>query len=1094
MVNQEQISYPFFDFASVGMVSGEVFGETSISTNLFGSIFYNAQSLRGRAFLFLHNFPWRGLMNKTENIGIFGQPEILNIFRYRTGFVQVPKLLPAFIGGLLWRYNEGKNGNDPIIFKENDEFLLPLYNPDIVTRNLIGNNVPSYDEYMKYYLDNINIRYDDSAFPMSFCSGAGAKYAKLETVLINLPKDVKDFFINQFFEFSDNEFNTTIRPIFEITSKVNGNGIVDAWKNAWTNINNSTELINDIEVNNLESLTNNLEISNSKFTDRYKIFNYNSTKFGGKPDKNFNYTIEYVHNSDAENKLKELFFDYKYISNQSWRIWNESAKKEINGDKCSAIVTVDKLNSFNPYINTINDRLNLYISEGEKKKFQNNELEQVKFEIYRNLKKIYDKWVAFTDKPDKILFQCCTTNGVTPSRLAKDKDMNKHISDVNNIRNTNTNLDLIDSFRFITRSFKDIGDDFQINPLMIYQLLLETTNISFYDFIGRILTQNNFDFIALPTYIDYNNENELLSVFKPYSYTDAKNLNTASGPSFVCVYVGQTSTKLDFNGKSPYPNDGFNLTDDVSGLPKDMTLTGNTWEDIGAAFVVKYGQQNQSVFKDISLDQSEFGETAESLQITDSIANTYSNSNQTYVGQNLYNVFSVRSYKTEIEMLGDAMIQPMMYFQLDNIPMFRGAYLITKVKHNIVPNHMTTTFTGTRIRANETPLIDVATLYSSILNGYELPTAKIGTTLTRVNSSSYVIDYHTILVNNLPSVKTIEANILNGANVTNTSNTELRRFDFGRINESEMEPTISFYFSSTKIGKYDTRLPWSSAFISYIMKSADSTFPASALHKEYVTAAMNGTAGYEVFPLKAGLKIKAQVGDILTKPREGGYDVSHSDIIFKIENNTAYIVGGNLSNSVKQSTIKLDNGYITDATDTSTYQLLTKKTNNKYYGGKTLSTQPVNLVVSTATVAANPSIRVNHPENQDDISIYKEILAGIGAPPTDENLKYFYAWRQAEGAKALWNPFNTTWASGFVTTKYNTVGVRNYASRQDGIDATVKTLNQNYYKKIKAGLVDSIGAEKISKYIDELSLWGTGNGVNRVLSQNKLNPPPIARS
>jgi hypothetical protein len=43
-----------------------------------------------------------------------------------------------------------------------------------------------------------------------------------------------------------------------------------------------------------------------------------------------------------------------------------------------------------------------------------------------------------------------------------------------------------------------------------------------------------------------------------------------------------------------------------------------------------------------------------------------------------------------------------------------------------------------------------------------------------------------------------------------------------------------------------------------------------------------------------------------------------------------------------------------------------------------------------------------------DDEFYKSILKGIGAPITDENMKFFYAWRQAEGGKARNNPFNTT--------------------------------------------------------------------------------------
>ena len=51
------------------------------------------------------------------------------------------------------------------------------------------------------------------------------------------------------------------------------------------------------------------------------------------------------------------------------------------------------------------------------------------------------------------------------------------------------------------------------------------------------------------------------------------------------------------------------------------------------------------------------------------------------------------------------MIQPMMYFHLENVPMFWGAYLITEVKHNIKPHYVTTTFKGTRVPRVIIPLV-----------------------------------------------------------------------------------------------------------------------------------------------------------------------------------------------------------------------------------------------------------------------------------------------------------------------------------------------------------------------------------------------------
>jgi hypothetical protein len=47
-------------------------------------------------------------------------------------------------------------------------------------------------------------------------------------------------------------------------------------------------------------------------------------------------------------------------------------------------------------------------------------------------------------------------------------------------------------------------------------------------------------------------------------------------------------------------------------------------------------------------------------------------------------------------MLGDMQVFPLMYFQLNNIPLWRGAYMIKKVVHNITAGNITTTFTGIR--------------------------------------------------------------------------------------------------------------------------------------------------------------------------------------------------------------------------------------------------------------------------------------------------------------------------------------------------------------------------------------------------------------
>jgi hypothetical protein len=57
-------------------------------------------------------------------------------------------------------------------------------------------------------------------------------------------------------------------------------------------------------------------------------------------------------------------------------------------------------------------------------------------------------------------------------------------------------------------------------------------------------------------------------------------------------------------------------------------------------------------------------------------------------------------------MMGNAMIQPTMYFNLRYVPMFSGPYMIQKVNHSITPGHFETTFEGIRQPTASLPKID----------------------------------------------------------------------------------------------------------------------------------------------------------------------------------------------------------------------------------------------------------------------------------------------------------------------------------------------------------------------------------------------------
>jgi len=128
----------------------------------------------------------------------------------------------------------------------------------------------------------------------------------------------------------------------------------------------------------------------------------------------------------------------------------------------------------------------------------------------------------------------------------------------------------------------------------------------------------------------------------------------------------------------------------------------------------------------------------------------------------------------------------------------------------------------------------------------------------------------------------------------------------------------------------------------------------------------------------------------------------------------------------------------------------------------------------------NVSFKKVDLQGGSDDAFYRAILEGIGAPVTNNNMAYLYAWRQSEGGKAAFNPFNTTQkAEG--ATNYNSVGVKNYTSAEQGVAATVKTIINGRYESI----INSLKMDKPPMETAEAlvaSPWGTSGLIKKVIS------------
>ena len=711
------------------------------SMSLFGSKFYYIQQDAKvgktnvgnyvKGLLFLNTLPFN--IDYDTNEDPFNRPEILHLFDVKGGFIRAPRLWAAYVGGILWWLSTkkpdivnglivggGRGADDPIIWKHTCG----------ATKDTTLFKAPSDNEYL----------------PKSLIEEERTKIPK-SSFLITLPIQVKEEFKRIFFDFINSDSETSFKSLAESLEIYKGTAtsfcsLVDTLvkKNTFNG---------SVVVNNFKNYAN-----YNMLLPINDIFYYG--KNNGIP-MSFIF-LELKDNSKAVKKLLTSFTEEIIIANTGVKIWENtttSQQTRINQELRARTafadpfgintptpatpaatttpptskrvgVTVKKAifdEYFNKLIAVVSDAVSGSTVQNETENqvnevFGTSNKNDVKLMLYRHCKNIYDKWLGGVTDANNVIFQCGDRNTID-TNMAKKYNRNKPR--------------LIDSFRFVTRSFRDIGDELFINPLPIEKLIADNPNTTAYSVISGLLNDNKFDFQSLPTFINYKDEKMLQSVFTPYEYNETI---TSCGPTFICVYTGQKSNSLDLkSGK--YPNDGFDLRclngNIDKSVPADFSQPLNDYEDPVSVFVVNYSQQNQNIFKDITLDQSEFTETEESLKIVQDISMNGAESKPTFGGQNMYNVYAVRSYSAEIEMLGNAMIQPMMYFQLNNVPMFHGAYMIIRTKHNIKPNHMTTWFTGTRIRAVESPIIDVSDAYMSLIETLDL--SKAGNSTSAVVSS-----------------------------------------------------------------------------------------------------------------------------------------------------------------------------------------------------------------------------------------------------------------------------------------------------------------------------------------------------------------------
>ena len=305
--------------------------------------------------------------------------------------------------------------------------------------------------------------------------------------------------------------------------------------------------------------------------------------------------------------------------------------------------------------------------------------DDMKQALYNYLKLLYDRWIPSTDR-SKWEFDT-----FFPSKEKKQTtdDPDGHL------------------FHFIDSFYNKIGDKLLVNPMGVSEYIenaLDAKNVHgmLLGFLADIYAKNKCMLMCLQNFQDLSEDNAMSVMFKPIPFNSMMKANRH--PDFVVVYPYDPSKYLNVdNGE--FNDDSFMLNDE---LDTPIAIRSRNADDDSCyripAFGVSYGKQYQSYFKKVKVGMQSPIATQQSLIAKHAILRQGGDTeSKGTVGQDMYDIYASQSYTCTVEMMGCAWVQPLMYFVLTNVPMFKGSYLIMKVTHNIVPGNMTTTFTGCRM-------------------------------------------------------------------------------------------------------------------------------------------------------------------------------------------------------------------------------------------------------------------------------------------------------------------------------------------------------------------------------------------------------------
>jgi hypothetical protein len=623
--------------------------------------------------------------------------------------------------------------------------------------------IPTPDSYLKEVFNDVSIQQNFSI------NGNDGDYSKISELFTTFNKDILDLLETEFLNFSrsvydyqatlkttsqleteddkiNKNFQLLMRSIMKLpkptTSDTNGNNIVNEIQNS--QIGNFTSYFNSfmtykvtMKYGNPSDYNKKLfyTFSNQYIVDPYSYQGYKQSSPNSLPTAGGSITLAQSKTQYPETwKTLETYVGFSeipelvYSNNGSYITdffvdmdveFNE--KNVTNFAPIIKIYATQKLNNngitktefFNlmddyvakntTYLNTVLDleltRLrkelpNVTITQTDGNVKSSLEGEQTRYELWELFKTINDTWISGTDFKTKTLFE-----------------------------------DVL----LMDRASRDVGQKVYVDIFKLKDLIENATyKNSLLSIVQTILVNNNFVNFTLPAYANFYNVRDVSKNPSPKPEGTLEFANTLFGTflnvdyretsaKFLCLYANKPSEHLAINDNVDYRfrDDAFDLRRSTDNPLLENQDGKTNWDKSNkvVGFNVDIGPQNQQIFKQFDVSQDPGLPTTESLEVLNQMANLDKNRAGYSQSVSLYNLYKNRSYKCSIDMMGNALMQPMMYFNLRNVPMFSGPYMITKVSHRISENGFDTTIEGQRQPFYSIPKIEnfIQTLSTKIL-------------------------------------------------------------------------------------------------------------------------------------------------------------------------------------------------------------------------------------------------------------------------------------------------------------------------------------------------------------------------------------------